>query len=107
MADNYLEKQMADYRSGRLNRTRAITTAPRVFIISDDFAKTEQMVRQYRTLGYRTAFTCKDAKAGAILAQTTGSQFHHTTELTQEAISHSLAYIGRHWGGVDSIIDLR
>lgn len=109
MADNYLEKQMADYRAGRLNKPApaASVRSRRVFIISDCLSDAEPLVRRYRARGCRTAFTCSDAVAGRALAQATGSQCHHMPRITPEALEHSLSYITRHWGGVDELIDLR
>ena len=109
MADNYLEKQMADYRAGRLNKPAPSVSVKsrRVFIVTPDLAEAELLVRQYRAEGCRTAFTCSDAKSGAALAQATGSQMHHVVELTDQALEHSLQYINRHWGGLDLLIDLR
>lgn len=109
MADNYLEKQMADYRAGRLNKPvpSVSVKSHRVFIVTADLAEAEGLVRQYRSEGCRTAFTCTDAKAGAALAQATGSQLHHVADLTDQALEHSLRYINRRWGGLDLLLDLR
>lgn len=107
MADNFLEKQMDDYRSGRLSQRRRTiaSSAERVFIITADPEAAERYVRHYRQLGCRTAFTFPDARRGAALAQDTGAQCHYVHELSPEAIEHSLKYIIRHWGGIDTIID--
>ncbi|MBO4954941.1 MAG: hypothetical protein J6C77_00875 [Muribaculaceae bacterium] len=109
MADNYLERRMEDYRSGRLSAPANVTptSTRRVFIIGTDFDRIADLVRQYRLSGCRTAFTCIDAKRGMALAQSTGSQCHHLRVLDNASLDHSLAYISRHWGGIDEIIDLR
>lgn len=109
MADNFLEKQMADYRAGRLNKPvpSVSVKSRRVFIVTADLAEAERLVRQYRSEGCRTAFTCTDAKAGAALAQATGSQLHHVADLTDLTLEHSLRYINRRWGGLDLLLDLR
>lgn len=109
MADNYLEKRMADYQAGKLTAVtrHATSSTPRIFIISDCEEATTDAVRRYRSEGMRTAFTFPDSKRGAALAQATGAQCHHMPAITDEAIAHSLAYIERHWGGVDKIEDLR
>lgn len=77
MADNYLEKRMADYREGRLAgaaKRRPATTSvlPPVHIHHSDPAP---LVKALRALGAAVSFSGVPQPQGAALAQSTGSTY--------------------------------
>lgn len=116
MADNYLEKRMDDYRSGRLT-TKArtvIKTTPRLapnqllleypelkIAVSPALAPEliKEIVRQFRTVGAKVAFSLPDAKEGTDLAQRHGARFYPASKFPQ--ISQIISDLNRQWGGVD------
>lgn len=84
MADNYLEKRMEDYRSGRLpkartsrSRTRAALEFPamRICILGITEATTAVITRLVAT-GCRVAFTAAAGVDGTKTAQTCGGRFY-------------------------------
>ena len=89
MADNYLEKRMADYANGRLSRhcapkssgaRRPFAGIPypqhTVLIIGADTAAGADMLRAFAEAGCRVRFTASDKTAGAYLSQNAGGQFY-------------------------------
>lgn len=117
MADNYLERRMEDYRSGRLagNAPRKPSASPspaseplladaRVFIITRSASaspRTAALIRLLRSQGCRVAFTDADSAAGNALAQATGAQCHPVDCTDPAALDRSRAIIVRRWGGID------
>lgn len=77
MADNYIERQMEDFRAGRLGGVRRGAPAgPRVRVpFIGDPGATEAIVRALRQEGFRVDFTLGDTRAGNLIAQRTGARF--------------------------------
>lgn len=93
MADNYIEKQMEDYRRGQRKVVRQVALkTPTVLIIGSSPEASDLWVRKFRSFGWHTAFTDEDLTRGRALAQQTGAQ-HHPVPLTTEAIQKSIEYI--------------
>lgn len=104
MADNYLEKQMDDYRRGARTIVRQAGTANNsVFILGDDHEIIRFWVKRFRCFGWRTAFADANLTRGRDLAQSTGSQ-HHPIELNRCSIERSLDLILERWQKIDLII---
>lgn len=123
MADNYLEKQMADFRAGKLSaRKSPLMRRPsplrqgeinlatrRVLVACSDFADTEALVRLFRSTGARVAFIASRDSNGTQLAQTSGSRFYPLLspglqpELPHEAAENIVADIRKNWHGLDLI----
>ena len=106
MADNFLEKQMEDYRSGRLAMAirRPAVGATSVFIVGDDREAIERCVRKCRALGWRTAFADRDQQRGRDLAQCTGSQHHPIDASDPASIARSVETIRSRWKSLDLVI---
>lgn len=80
MADNYLEKRMADYRAGRLASTsRAYKKSQKaltVFVPKADSHGSESVVASLSGLGFRVLFTVDDEANGPKLAQKYGARYY-------------------------------
>lgn len=124
MADNYLEKQMEDYRAGKLApKTRAVhvTSAPlrnpgdfvmafpqlRVVLLGGDVRLVEVLARMFRDVECRVALCSPDSKSFTPLAQSTGCRYYPfdpAIEAKRLAVIYDLT---DRWGGVDVVVDLR
>ena len=124
MADNYLERKMAEHQANRpvaAPKSRAADSARRraedsvlagygntsVYIDSPALdAATLAAVRLLRRLGLRVAFSALDApdahKQGTALAQETGSRFYPGSTAPQAVVDNLAA----HWSGPDAVVTL-
>ena len=84
MADNYLEKRMADYQAGKTaqkSKTRVVyrrqpLLADREIFVDDGLSHLgSALVSALRAEGARVAFSGDDPRRGASLAQQTGAQY--------------------------------
>lgn len=77
MADNFLEKRMADYREGRLAAVRSgrASVAKDALAIHVDGSECSELVKALRRYGAKVSFSGLAGKAGAELAQQSGSTF--------------------------------
>ena len=76
MADNYLEKRMADYRAGKLaSPSRLAPAQPVLPAIHLHGTAPEALVRALRAIGAPVSFSGPDARSGTALAQSSGSTF--------------------------------
>lgn len=76
MADNYLEKRMADYRAGRLGRPAQRSGGkPAAHSPAVHLCGLPGLVKPLRALGAAVSFSGVDAAEGAALAQDSGSTF--------------------------------
>lgn len=86
MADNYIEKQMADFRAGRIGVPRRRTVAPALprATVADtgDDCVTEAIVRALRAEGRPVSFSMADIRRGNLLAQQTGARYYPPYSLT-------------------------
>lgn len=98
MADNYLEKRMADHASGRLaasSRKPYVTGAtsrdncPCALVIDGLSPDGEATVRQLATQGWSVSFLGRDMRRGNMLAQHTATQYVHITSSIDEAIERA------------------
>lgn len=114
MADNYLENRMADYRSGQTSasvqaakatRTAIKKNSPSVLIVGGETEKGKQLIRYFRSLGWRVAFTHPALTDGRTLAQTTGAQHHPIDPMNGEALNGSICLIAERWGHLDMIVN--
>lgn len=82
MADNYLEKKMAEHLSGAAKSAGSVLRRPGsavfafgrppVFVDSDDINNCERVLRRLGEAGARVCF-CGEGKAGQLLAQNTAT----------------------------------
>ena len=78
MADNFLERRMDDYRSGRLSSSgagRAKTISRPTAIVHVHGEEMASLVRALRKHGAAVSFSGMDGKTGMLMAQETGSMF--------------------------------
>lgn len=121
MADNYLERRMEDYRSGKLSARSPHHTAGKSHItdtsalsglrviITDGLSSptASDIVRNLLQEGCKVAFMGTDSKEGSKLAQAFGAQFHPVMDTASaDALSTAVSHVTKRWGGVDVIIDL-
>lgn len=112
MADNYLEKRMEEYRSGRLavrSRTSSSMRAPRrndsltlryepmtVAVIADGMHPVvAETIGAFTAVGCRVAFMAADVREGNAVAQRTGARYYPASL----GIEGMLADMISHWGG--------
>lgn len=121
MADNYLERRMEDYRSGKLSvrsphhahgkshiAGSADLSGLRV-IVTDGLSSptASYIVNNLLQEGCKVAFMGADSKEGSKLAQASGAQFHPVRDTASaDALSAAVSHVTNRWGGVDVIIDL-
>lgn len=112
MADNYLERRMEDYRSGKLSTVRMSfatvkrpSMALRAFVAGGETEAGQHCVRELRAHGWRVAFTDPDLKSGRIFAQSTGSQHHPIDPSDASMLQCSLVKVTECWGAVDILFD--
>ncbi|MCI8999338.1 MAG: SDR family oxidoreductase [Muribaculaceae bacterium] len=124
MADNYLERKMEEYRSGKLakgnqNKRKSSTLFPatgydlnlisaqRVVIIGDCISgKGRELLKLFRSLGCRVAFCDKNMKEGNALAQQTGARFYPFDYDDLERVEKMRSDVSAYWGGVDICVQL-
>lgn len=118
MADNYLEKQMADYRAGKFATRRvADALAARrpaspvvgqvVFVIGGCTESGRAAVTGFRNGGCRVAFCDSDRRAGSRLAQESGAQFHPIDPHDDVALARSMMRVASAWAPIDIVVDTR
>lgn len=83
MADNYLEKRMDDYAKGRLSgrpsarRASGLKYPARtVLVVNAGCDKSRAVIKTLVDAGCKVAFTARDNKLGAAVAQQCGARFY-------------------------------
>ncbi len=117
MADNYLEKRMDDYRSGRLSVRRRAGMSPRavagragdmvvpfppmrILVVSGSLSPlAAEIVRQARDLGISVALMSAARREATSLSQSAGARL--CLSMSYDAV---FADLDRHWGGVDVVL---
>ena len=119
MADNFLEKRMDDYRSGRLSTPRGGRSAscptldgrslvleyPKLSVLlmaRDGSPLTVPLLRALRSVGLSVAFSIADSAEGTRLSQSLGGRFYPASF----DMDRILADIHRHWGDLYRVISL-
>lgn len=114
MADNFLERRMADYREGRIKpsaqASRATASAslkslPAVMILGGDTSLGAKTINYFRSLGWRVAFTDPDLSRGRQTAQSSGAQHHPIDPTDTSALAQSIKLIIERWGHLDMAIN--
>ena len=119
MADNYLERKMEDYRSGKggASKTKRVSTLSkpgtisvkfpprRVFVTGGASGIGRAIVEAFRKADCRVAFCDIDSKAGTATAQATGAQFYPVDVRDVEALESCLSRILNAWGDIDVIVN--
>ncbi len=119
MADNYLERKMEDYRSGKSGNTkikRVLSGAKpgeismkfpsrRVFVTGGASGIGRAIVEAFRKADCRVAFCDIDSKAGAATAQATGAQFYPVDVRNVDALETCMARLLDSWGDIDVIVN--
>lgn len=112
MADNYLERRMEEYRSGKLSSTRISSVSVkrpsmqlRVLVIGGDTDLGAKYIKEFRKSNWKVAFTHPDIKSGRLLAQTSGAQHHPISINDVDALTMSVSKIVELWGAIDLVIN--
>lgn len=114
MADNYLERRMDDYRSGRLAKpSRGTRSLPadamilrypplRILIVAPGpDAMLEALLGQMRGVGFRVAFSCPASPQAVALGQKFGARFYPSGSF---GVDRCLDDLKERWGGTDHIL---
>lgn len=119
MADNYLERRMEEYRSGKLTRqgVRRVSafSLPKDKILVDFPQRTvivagnpdvvsEAVVRSFIAAGCKTAFCCEDMRNGQMLAQTTGARFYRLGLTSDHGLMDIMEDVTAHWNAPDTLV---
>lgn len=125
MADNYLERKMEEYRSGKLVvrhsvKAKASTLQPATGYNAGEIAGKRvlvcgccldgighELLKFFRSLGCRVAFCDIDSHGGTAVAQDTGSRFYPYDFNDESRLEAVRADLVRRWGGVDISVDIR
>lgn len=115
MADNYLEKQMEDYRAGKFApKPRHAAHIPakqpvypplRVFITGGASGIGRACVEAFREVNAQVAFCDIDQKAGTLTAQKFGARFYPIDASSSAKLSSALEDVAQRWGDIDVIIN--
>lgn len=119
MADNYLEKKMEEYRSGKLQKrpvkhtptgakpgTMLVKFPPRrVFVTGGASGIGRAIVEAFRKADCKVAFCDIDNKTGNATAQATGAQFHPVDVTDATALETCVNRVINSWGDIDVIIN--
>lgn len=119
MADNYLERKMEEYRSGKgvtyRHRTTPTGARPgtlnvkfpsrRVLVTGGASGIGRAIVKAFCDAGCRVAFCDIDSKAGAATAQATGAQFHPVDVRDAAALERCMDRLLEAWGDIDVIVN--
>lgn len=115
MADNFLEKQMEDYRAGKfapkprhsvnIQAKQPVYPHLRVFVTGGASGIGKACVEAFREVNAQVAFCDIDAKTGAITAQKSGARFYPIDASSSAKLSSALEDVVSHWGDIDVIIN--
>lgn len=119
MADNYLERKMEEYRSGK-SQQRVVKRTPsgakpgtinvkfpsrRVFVTGGAKGIGRAIVEAFRNADCRVAFCDNDSKAGTATAQATGAQFYPVDVTDANALDACVERVIKAWGDIDVIVN--
>ena len=119
MADNYLERKMEEYRSGK-SQQRVVKRTPsgakpgtinvkfpsrRVFVTGGAKGIGRAIVEAFRNADCRVAFCDNDSKAGTATAQATGAQFYPIDVIDANALDACVERVIKAWGDIDVIVN--
>lgn len=119
MADNYLERKMEDYRSGKggTSKIKRVSLNPkqgtvnvkfpprRVFVTGGASGIGRAIVEAFRKVDCRVAFCDIDTKAGMSTAQATGAQFYPVDVRDVNALEACMTRLLDAWGDIDVIVN--
>lgn len=120
MADNYLERKMEEYRSGKLSQPPRKKTTPsgdkpgkltidfpprRVYVTGGAKGIGRAIVSAFCRAGCQVAFCDIDQKAGRLTAQACGAQFHPLDVADSASLAASLSTVIDRWGGLDIVVN--
>lgn len=113
MADNYLEKKYEELRSRKATgakagpgkkKTTGLHKTRRVFVTEGIKGIGPAIVKAFRLAGNRVAFCGTDEEAGKLIAEKTGTTFHHADAADKETFTNCIKKILQNWGDLDIII---
>lgn len=119
MADNYLERKMEEYRSGK-SQQRVVKRTPsgakpgtinvkfpsrRVFVTGGAKGIGRAIVEAFRNADCRVAFCDNDSKVGTATAQATGAQFYPIDVTDANALDACVERVIKAWGDIDVIVN--
>lgn len=120
MADNYLERKMEEYRSGKCGRPATVRRVAsgakpgvlnvkfpprRVFVTGGASGIGRAVVAAFRKADCRVAFCDIDSKAGNKTAQETGARFYPVDVTDSDALEHCMDDIIGCWGDIDVVVN--
>lgn len=119
MADNYLEKRMEEYRSGKSGIPRRKLTPSgkkpgevsfslgvrRVFVTGGASGIGREVVKAYCDAGCRVAFCDVDEKRGTATAQAVGARFIPLDVADAPALERCVAQLFHDWGDIDIVVN--
>ena len=119
MADNYLERKMEDYRSGKggTSKIKRVSLNPkqgtvnvkfpprRVFVTGGASGIGRAIVEAFRKVDCRVAFCDIDTKVGMSTAQATGAQFYPVDMRDVNALEACMTRLLDAWGDIDVIVN--
>lgn len=114
MADNYLEKKYEEYQSRKntgtktgygIKKKNTLHKTRRVFVTDGTGELGKVIVKSFRMAGNRVAFCGMDEEAGQLMAEKTGTTFHHADINDKISLDNCLRHILEDWGDLDILIN--
>lgn len=109
MADNFLERQMEDYKSGKLNSSKfkgktSCFSGKKILIVGNLSTKIKSLIECMVENGFKVAFTHADLTEGNKYQQQTGTRFYNIDPAERRQIDLMLTNLTRAWKKIDMII---
>jgi hypothetical protein len=113
MADNYLEKKMAEHQSAQKStitiykhkERKSPLNAKKVFVTGGAHGIGEAMVKAFRNEGCQVSFCDKDTKNGNRVAQQYGARFYPVDVTNVEQLDKCFDDVLSYYGNVDILIN--
>lgn len=109
MADNFLERQMEDYRSGKLTSKKTRSKkgnlhGKKVLIVGGLSEKSMSVIQYLTDNGCKVAFTYPDLTEGNKFQQKCGARFYNINPKENSQLNSMLKNLLHAWGKIDMII---
>lgn len=104
MADNYLERQMEDFRQGKIGRIAGVRFSGCRVAIAASGDNWPEMTRNYRKKGCRVAVVSEDTSAGKDLAYRDGVRYINANPADPKALETAIDSLLRAWRGLEILV---
>lgn len=106
MADNYIEKRMADYKAGLLRQKHKPAygiKSPVAIFFSEKISDVSKRILKLRSEGWRVAICCGFSREANTFAQRNGCRYYPFSPIEEGVKERVKADIKNRWGRIDII----